>query len=103
MFSAPETGSRRVATLRGTGTARHGLVSIGYDQFFGQHARLAQFSMAYLFMPSSEFYSCPLAMTDGAARCLLDSGNKRLIERAVPRFLSRNPEQFWTSGQWMTE
>ena len=83
--------------------ARHGLVAIGYDQFFGQHARLAQFSMAYLFMPSSEFYSCPLAMTDGAARCLLDSGNKRLIDRAVPHFLSRTPGEFWTSGQWMTE
>ncbi|HVJ62066.1 MAG TPA: acyl-CoA dehydrogenase family protein, partial [Tahibacter sp.] len=26
-----------------------------------------------------------------------------LIERAVPRYLSRDPAQFWISGQWMTE
>ena len=42
-------------------------------------------------------------MTDGAARTLLDSGNAALVERAVPRLTSRDPERFWTSGQWMTE
>jgi alkylation response protein AidB-like acyl-CoA dehydrogenase len=83
--------------------ARHGLVAAGYDRAHGQHARLHQFALAYLFTASSEIYSCPLAMTDGAARCLLDSGNKLLIDRAVPRLTSRDPERFWTSGQWMTE
>ena len=42
-------------------------------------------------------------MTDGAARCLLESGNHELIERALPRLTSRDPATFWTSGQWMTE
>jgi alkylation response protein AidB-like acyl-CoA dehydrogenase len=42
-------------------------------------------------------------MTDGAAKSLLSSGNQALIERAVPRLISRDPAQFWTSGQWMTE
>ena len=37
-------------------------------------------------------------MTDGAARTLLDSGNAALVERAVPRLTSRDPERFWTSG-----
>lgn len=83
--------------------ARHGLVASGYDRAHGAHARVHQFARAYLFTASSEIYSCPLAMTDGAARCLLDSGNQVLIERAVPHLTSRNPEQFWTSGQWMTE
>jgi len=31
------------------------------------------------------------------------SGNKALIERAVPHLTTCDPRQFWTSGQWMTE
>jgi alkylation response protein AidB-like acyl-CoA dehydrogenase len=83
--------------------ARYGLVAAGYDARFGAAARLHQFALVYLFTPSSELYSCPLAMTDGAARALLDSGNERLRDRALPHLLSRDPAQFWTSGQWMTE
>jgi len=83
--------------------ARHGLVATGYDKALGQHARTCQFGLVYLFSATSEFYSCPLAMTDGAARCLIDSGNERLQERALPHLLSRDPATFWTSGQWMTE
>jgi acyl-CoA dehydrogenase len=62
-----------------------------------------QFALAYLFTRPPTSTACPLAMTDGAARTLLDSGNEALIERAVPRLTSRDPAQFWTSGQWMTE
>ena len=51
----------------------------------------------------SHVYSCPLAMTDGAARTLLAAKNQALIDRAVPRLTSRDPDQMWTSGQWMTE
>lgn len=83
--------------------ARYGLVAHGYDRSMGAWARTVQFAYAYLFTASSEIYSCPLAMTDGAARALLDSGNQLLIDRAVPHFTSRDPAQFWTSGQWMTE
>ena len=83
--------------------ARHGLIATAYDGTWGQHARLHHFALVYLFTASSEFYSCPLAMTDGAARCLIESGNRLLIDRAVPHFTSRDPAQFWTSGQWMTE
>jgi alkylation response protein AidB-like acyl-CoA dehydrogenase len=42
-------------------------------------------------------------MTDGAARTLLASGNAALIDRFVPKLTSRDPNQMWTSGQWMTE
>ena len=83
--------------------ARYGLVATGYDTSLGEHARSLQFALAYLFSGTSEFYSCPLAMTDGATRALLDSGNTLLVEYAVPHFLSRDPAEFWTSGQWMTE
>ncbi len=83
--------------------ARHGLVATGYEPAMGRHARIAQFLKVYLFHPSTDVYTCPLAMTDGAARCLLESGNHELIDRALPRLTSRDPATFWTSGQWMTE
>src|SRR5512137_899595 len=83
--------------------ARHGLVATGYDRALGRYARLAQFLKVYLFHPSSDVYTCPLAMTDGAVRCLLNSGGRELQQRAIPHLTSRDPATFWTSGQWMTE
>jgi alkylation response protein AidB-like acyl-CoA dehydrogenase len=84
-------------------TVKHGLVATAYEASLGRHARIAQFAKVYLFHPSSDVYTCPLAMTDGAARTLIESGNAALISRAVPRLTSRDPATFWTSGQWMTE
>ncbi|MEK6283241.1 MAG: acyl-CoA dehydrogenase family protein [Acidobacteriota bacterium] len=81
----------------------YGLVAIAYEQRHGSLSRVHQAALAYLFTPSTDIYSCPLAMTDGAARTLLSSGNQALIDRAVPHLISRNPEDFWTAGQWMTE
>ena len=83
--------------------AEHGIVATAYEQKHGRFSRVHQCALAYLFTPSTDIYSCPLAMTDGAARTLLGSGNRTLIERAVPRLTSRDPKEFWTSGQWMTE
>jgi alkylation response protein AidB-like acyl-CoA dehydrogenase len=81
----------------------YGLVASAYERDHGAHARSVQFAKVYLFSASTDFYSCPLAMTDGAARALLASDNAELIRRAVPRLTSRDPALFWTSGQWMTE
>src|SRR5215213_3494949 len=83
--------------------AERGLVATAYERRHGAHSRVHQFALAYLFTPSTDIYSCPLAMTDGAARALLASGNTPLVERVVPRLVSRDPARFWTSGQWMTE
>jgi alkylation response protein AidB-like acyl-CoA dehydrogenase len=83
--------------------ARHGLVATAYEQRHGARSRIHQLALAYVLDPSTDVYSCPLAMTDGAARTLLDAGNAALIERAVPRLTSRDPARAWTSGQWMTE
>jgi acyl-CoA dehydrogenase len=83
--------------------AEHGVVATAYERAHGRFSRIHQFALAYLFAPSTDIYACPLAMTDGAARVLLDSGNRALIDRAVPRLVSRDPAAFWTSGQWMTE
>jgi alkylation response protein AidB-like acyl-CoA dehydrogenase len=83
--------------------ARYGLVAAGYDTRFGAWRRVHQHALNYLVDASLDVYSCPLAMTDGAARTLLDLGNEALIARAVPRLTSRDPDAMWTSGQWMTE
>ena len=56
--------------------AKHGLVATGYEPALGRHARIAQFLKVYLFHPSTDVYTCPLAMTDGAARCLLESATR---------------------------
>src|SRR5438445_304218 len=50
--------------------AREGLVSIGYERAEGSFSRLHQFSRLYMFHPDSAWFTCPLAMTDGAARAL---------------------------------
>ena len=82
-------------------TTRHALLAAGHAD--DEYARLEQFARVYLYHVASEFYTCPLAMTDGAATALKASGNHALIERALPHFLSRDASTFWLSGQWMTE
>jgi acyl-CoA dehydrogenase len=82
-------------------TTRHGILACGHENH--EHARLEEFTRAYVYHVASEFYTCPLAMTDGAATALKASGNKALIDRALPHFLSRDAYSFWLSGQWMTE
>ena len=86
-----------------TVAAEHGIVATAYEQRHGALSRVHQMALAYLFIPSTDMYGCPLAMTDGAARTLLSTGNDDLINEALPHLTSRNPETAWTSGQWMTE
>lgn len=83
--------------------AEKGIVATAYERKHGALSRVHQFALVYLFGPATDVYACPLAMTDGAARTLSESGNAALIARALPRLTSRDPRTFWTSGQWMTE
>ena len=48
-------------------------------------------------------FSCPLAMTDGAARSLEPLRHEVRYATAYDHLTSRDPAIFWTSGQWMTE
>lgn len=84
-------------------TARYGFVAAGHEERLGALARVDQFLRVYLYHVSSQFHSCPLAMSDGAATALKASGNRILCEHALPRLLARDPSQLWLSGQWMTE
>lgn len=90
------------AELRREATCR-GLVAIPYEAALGPWARLHQFALLDLFGPSSAIFTCYVAMTDGAARTLLEHAGPELQARAVPRLTSRDPAVAWTSGQWMTE
>ncbi len=80
-----------------------GLTAHPRERPHGAWSRVHQFLLVHLFHPVTDVYSCPLAMTDGAARTLLASENQALIDRAVPHLTSRDAGNFWTSGQWMTE
>jgi hypothetical protein len=93
------TAWRRGAAM----TARYGFVAAGHDARHGAHARIDQFVRAYLYHVASEFHTCPLAMSDGAATALKASGNTMLCDRVLPRLLARDPAKLWISGQWMTE
>ena len=83
--------------------AEEGVVATAYERRHGAWSRIHQFARLYLYHPSSAICSCPMAMTDGAARVLEVHGDSDMRQRFLPHLLSRDPEQFWTSGQWMTE
>jgi putative acyl-CoA dehydrogenase len=84
-------------------SAEEGLIAIAFERKLGQYSRLHQFAKLYLFHPSSAFYSCPLAMVDGAARILQIHGTPELKATAFKNLTTRSPKDFWSSGQWMTE
>ena len=84
-------------------SATEGIVATGYDASLGEHSRVAQAALLHLFAASSATFSCPLAMTDAAARVLLDLAPRSLRDRLAPRLITTDPAKFITSGQWMTE
>jgi alkylation response protein AidB-like acyl-CoA dehydrogenase len=84
-------------------SAQEGIVATGYEREFGSLSRLVQFAKLYLYQPSSALYTCPLAMTDGAAKLIEVHGDDELKKGAFKHLTSRDPKTFWTSGQWMTE
>jgi alkylation response protein AidB-like acyl-CoA dehydrogenase len=89
---------RRAAVI----AAERGVVATAYERKNGALSRPHQFALLYLFDGSTDVYSCPLAMTDGAA-ATLSFHRSPIGDRALPRLLSRDPATAWTSGQWMTE
>lgn len=82
--------------------AEKGVVATAYERKLGALSRVHQFALVYLFEASSDVYTCPLAMTDGAAATLSFHGGPSAA-RAIPHLISRDPNDAWTSGQWMTE
>ncbi len=83
--------------------AEEAIVATGYERKHGAWSRVHQFARIMLYNASSAIYTCPLAMTDGAARLIEVYGDERLKRDIYPHLVSRDPATFWTSGQWMTE
>ncbi|MDQ4023942.1 MAG: acyl-CoA dehydrogenase family protein, partial [Actinomycetota bacterium] len=82
---------------------RAGVTALPYEETdLGPSARVVWGALIALWGPSSALYSCPVAMTDAAARTLLVHGGPSDVP-VVERLVSRDPERAWTSGQWMTE
>jgi alkylation response protein AidB-like acyl-CoA dehydrogenase len=103
----------RVETAAGWRThraaaARHALVALPYlpgaRAQWGAGARVVQHALLHLYAPESATYSCPVAMSDGAAALLCHPEVDETIRQAwLPRLVSTDPSAVVTSGQWMTE
>lgn len=92
--------------------AREGIIQTAYEGKYGEYSRIVQFAKYFIYCPSSAIYTCPLAMTDAAARIFelqfqkgsqLSAAKKEAFMNAYERLTSRDPAKSWTSGQWMTE
>jgi len=81
--------------------AEEGLVALGY----GPNAdRVVQFLKLAMFGGYSGLYTCPLAMTDGCAKLLQGRQDQQWqFASTFAKLTSRDPHEFITSGQWMTE
>jgi len=91
----------------GAVAARFGLAGMPYEpdslELAGPELRVVHAALCYLFEPGTATYMCPVSMTDAAARVLRDFGPEPLRQEVLPHLVSRDPEQAWTAGQWMTE
>ncbi|KAK6520278.1 hypothetical protein TWF506_000556 [Arthrobotrys conoides] len=91
--------------------AREGIIQIAYEDKYGPYKRIVQFTKYYIYCPSSAIYTCPLAMTDAAARVFelqlknasLSTTKRSVFQDAYDNLTTRDPAKSWTSGQWMTE
>ena len=61
---------------------RYGLIALPYERTYAEWGRVCQFALVHLMHPVTDVYTCPLAMTDGAARTLLDLGQRSAGRRA---------------------
>ena len=88
--------------------AEHGLVAITHlpdaIESFGAGTRVVQHALLHLYGPESATFSCPVAMSDGAAALLSRPDVDAALRDAwLPRLTSTDPATAITSGQWMTE
>lgn len=88
--------------------ARHALVALPYlpgpRQQWGAATRVVQHALLHLFGPESATFSCPVAMSDGAAALLCHPEvDPAVRDRWLHRLTATDPAVAVTSGQWMTE
>lgn len=88
--------------------ARHALVALPYlpgaRQQWGAATRVVQHALLHLYGPESATFSCPVAMSDGAAALLCHPDVDPAVRDAwLPPLVATDPAVAITSGQWMTE
>ncbi|KAF9923721.1 hypothetical protein FBU30_006224 [Linnemannia zychae] len=83
--------------------AREGVVAIAYERKYSEYSRIYQMAKLMLWTSGAGLYSCPIAMTDGCARVIELNGTQEMKDNVYSRLISRDPKNFITSGQWMTE
>jgi alkylation response protein AidB-like acyl-CoA dehydrogenase len=103
----------RVDTAPGWETLRraagsYGLVSLPYQadarETWGAGARVVQHALLHLYGPESATFTCPVAMSDGAAALLSHPDVDPAVRDAwLPRLTATDPDTTIYSGQWMTE
>ncbi len=86
----------------------HAVVALPYlteaRERFGSAARTVQQALLHVYGPESATFSCPVAMSDGAAALLSRPDVPADLRDAwLPRLISTDPGTAITSGQWMTE
>ena len=92
---------------------QEGIISVSYeDDTVKYNRRVHQFGLTHVWVSASTLTGCPMSMTDGAAKLLASHmedpegdqpGLRVVLKEACRRYISRDPEEAWTSGQWMTE
>ena len=102
VHTAPGWGVQRDAAIR------HALVALPYDPAararLGAGARVLQHALLHLYGHESATFSCPVAMTDGAAALLSRPDVDPAVRAAwLPRLTSTDPDAAMHCGQWMTE
>ncbi|WP_422769513.1 acyl-CoA dehydrogenase family protein [Plantactinospora sp. WMMC1484] len=88
--------------------ARHAVVALPYlpqaRGTWGAAARVVQHALLHLYGPESATFSCPVAMSDGAAALLARPEVDPAVRDAwLPRLTATDPAEVVNSGQWMTE
>ncbi len=113
--SSSESAAEGLVALasEGRGSGPGAPVSAQRRSAFARVHQAVKLLMLAMLSPSSGMYSCPLAMTDGAAFTLdtilrersaaLPRGTVAALTEAYVHLTTRDPDAFWTSGQWFTE
>ncbi|PNP76157.1 hypothetical protein FNYG_10446 [Fusarium nygamai] len=88
-----------------------GIVAIPYENQYAEYSRVYHFAKYALWCGSAAWVNCPSLMSDGVASLLrkhltessLPQDQRKVLQNAYDRLVSREPNTAWTTGQWMTE
>lgn len=82
---------------------KEGIPGIFYERNHSEFSRIDGFARAFMMTGDMHEVFCPISMTDGCARVIELAGSPAMKRDVFPRLVSRDPEQAFTAGQWMTE